>query len=51
LRDAFGKIDWRRIDEEIAPLYSEHRRPGIETRFMIGLLLLKHIYGLPDEGI
>jgi transposase, IS5 family len=46
-----GKIDWQWIDEEIAPLYSENGRPGIETRFMIGLLLLKHIYGLSDEGI
>ncbi len=26
-------------------------RPGIETRFAIGLLLLKHIYGLSDEGV
>ena len=26
-------------------------RPGIETRFVIGLLLLKPIYGLSDEGI
>jgi Transposase domain (DUF772) len=24
---------------------------GIETRFMIGLLMLKHIYGLSDEGL
>src|SRR5271167_1047476 len=31
--------------------YSENGRPGIETRFVIGLLLLKHIYGLSDEGI
>lgn len=38
-----GKIDWDWIDGEIAPLYSENGRPGIETRFMIGLLLLKHI--------
>src|SRR6476659_2817085 len=45
-----GKIDWDWIDGEIAPLYSENGRPGIETRFMIGLLLLKHIYGLSDEG-
>ena len=36
-----GKIDWDWIDGEIAPLYSENGRPGIETRFMIGLLLLK----------
>jgi transposase, IS5 family len=46
-----GKIDWEWIDSEIAPLYSDQGRPGIETRFMIGLLLLKHIYGLSDEGI
>jgi IS5 family transposase len=36
-------------DREIAPLYSEKGRPGIESRFVIGFLLLKHIYGLSDE--
>src|SRR6187399_3244703 len=46
-----GKIDWDWIDGEIAPLYSENGRPGIETRFVIGLLLLKHIYSLSDEGV
>lgn len=46
-----GRIDWEWIDQEIAPLYSEQGRPGIETRFVIGLLLLKHIYGLSDEGV
>ena len=46
-----GKIDWEFIDGEIAPLYSDQGRPGIETRFVIGLLLLKHIYGLSDEGV
>ena len=45
------KIDWDWIDREIAPLYSDNGRPGIETRFAIGLLLLKHIYGLSDEGV
>jgi IS5 family transposase len=38
-----GKIDWDWIDHEIAPLYNDKGRPGIETRFVIGLLLLKHI--------
>jgi hypothetical protein len=33
-------LDW--IDGEITPLYSENGRPGIKTRFMIGLVLLKH---------
>jgi IS5 family transposase len=46
-----GKIEWQWIDSEIAPLYSDKGRPGIETRFVIGLLLLKHIYGLSDEGV
>src|ERR1700681_3404934 len=46
-----GEIDWDFIDGEIAPLYSENGGPGIETRFAIGLLLLKHIYGLSDEGV
>jgi transposase, IS5 family len=45
-----GKIDWTWIDSEVAPLYSDKGRPGVETRFVIGLLLLKHIYGLSDEG-
>ena len=38
-----AKIDWQWIDREIAPLYGDKGRPGIETRFVIGLLLLKHI--------
>lgn len=46
-----GRIDWIWLDEEIAPLYSAKGRPGIETRFVIGLLLLKHIYGLSDEEV
>jgi IS5 family transposase len=45
------KIDWAWIDGQIAPLYSDKGRPGIETRFMIGLLLLKHMFGLSDEGV
>src|SRR5476651_1467136 len=46
-----GQIDWDFIDGEIAPLYSDKGRPGIPTRFAIGLLLLKQIYGLSDEGV
>ena len=46
-----GKIDWGWIDDQIAPLYSDKGRPGIEARFVVGLLLLKHIYGLSDEGV
>jgi transposase, IS5 family len=46
-----GKIDWDWIDREMAPLYSDKGRPGIETRSVIGLLLLKHVYDLSDEGV
>jgi len=41
-----GKVDWAWIDGQIAPLYSANGRPAIETRFMLGLSLLKHICGL-----
>ena len=45
------RIDWDWLDGEIAPLYSEQGRPGIESRFVIGLLLLKHIFTLSDEEV
>src|SRR5947199_2084843 len=45
-----GKIDCDFMGGEIVPLYSDKGRPGIQTRFVIGLSLLKHIYGLSDEG-
>ena len=45
------EIDWDWIDGELADLFSDQGRPGTETRFMIGLLLLKHIYALSDEAI
>jgi hypothetical protein len=38
-----AKIDWHWIDREIASLYSDKGRPGIETRFVIGLLLQAHL--------
>jgi IS5 family transposase len=33
------KIDWDWIDGEIAPLYSDKGRPGIETRFVAGSMI------------
>lgn len=44
-------IDWAWIDAELAERFSTEGRPGTPTRFMVGLLLLKHIYGLSDEGV
>src|ERR1700757_3888199 len=46
-----GRLDWEWLDGEIAPLYSDKGRPGIKTRFVIGLLLLKHIFALSDEEV
>ena len=46
-----GKIDWTWIDSQITPLYSANGRPATETRFMIGLLMLKHIFALSDEEV
>jgi hypothetical protein len=46
-----GKIDWAWIDGEIAPLFSDKGRPATSTRFVIGLLLLKHIFALSDEQV
>jgi transposase, IS5 family len=46
-----GKLDWDWLDGEIAPLFSDKGRPAIESRFMLGLLLLKHIFALSDEEV
>lgn len=43
-------IDWDWIDAELADCFADQGRPGTEVRFMAGLLLLKHIYGLSDRG-
>jgi len=44
-------IDWSWIDEEIAGCFSATGRPGVPTRFMVGLLLLKQVYALSDEQV
>jgi transposase, IS5 family len=46
-----NEIDWACIDAELAGLYQPSGRPGVPTRFMVGFLFLKHIYGLSDEGV
>lgn len=45
------EVAWAWIDEEIAPLFSDKGRPGLPSRFAVGLLLLKHIYNLSDEQV
>jgi transposase, IS5 family len=47
-----GLIDWGRFEAEFGPLYTEATgRPGLPTRLMVGLHLLKHMDGLSDEAI
>lgn len=46
-----GAIDWEWVDGELADLFSDQGRPAVATRFMVGLLFLKHIYGLSDEAV
>src|SRR5215212_5286709 len=46
-----GLIDWARFDEAFGSLYAETGRPGLPTRLMVGLHLLKHMKGLSDEEI
>jgi IS5 family transposase len=45
------EIDWAWIDGELAGFFEAGGRPGTPTRFMVGLLLLKHVYGLSDEAV
>ena len=44
-------IDWKRLEGHFAPYYSEVGRPGLPTRLVVGLHLLKHIEGLSDEVV
>jgi len=45
------RIDWAWLDAEVAACFSDEGRPGVSSRYMLGLLLLKHIYALSDEGV
>jgi len=45
-------IDWGRFDEAFGALYTDRiGRPGLPTRLMVGLHLLKHMDGLSDEAV
>src|SRR3954453_14408969 len=46
-----GLIDWARFDAAFGSLYAETGRPGLPTRLMVGLHLLKHMKGVSDEEI
>lgn len=45
-------IDWGRFEAEFGPLYTDGiGRPGLPTRLMVGLHLLKHMDGIADEAV
>ena len=47
-----GLIDWGRFEAEFGPLYTDAiGRPGLPTRLMVGLHLVKHMDGLSDEAV
>src|SRR3712207_1485356 len=47
-----GLTDWARFEAAFGPLYTDAiGRPGLPTRLMVGLHLLKHMDGLSDEAV
>ncbi|MCU7694515.1 IS5 family transposase [Haoranjiania flava] len=45
------KIDWDYFEKEFSALYSKTGNPSHPIRFMVGCLLLKHLYNLGDETL
>lgn len=45
------KIDWNYFENEFSVLYSKTGSPSHPIRFMVGCLLLKHLYNLGDETL
>ena len=45
------KKDWDYFEKEYSPLYSKTGNPSHPIRFMVGCLLLKHLYNLGDETL
>jgi IS5 family transposase len=46
-----GLIRWERFETELGTLYTDGGHPGLPTRLMVGLHLLKHMDGLSDEAV
>lgn len=45
------RIDWDYLDAQVQDLYAGTGRPGIPTRMMAGLHILKYTYDLSDEAV
>ncbi len=44
-------IDWHRFDEAFAPLFCDVGNPALATRLMVGVQILKYMYGLSDPQV
>ena len=45
------RIEWSCFEKEFAPLYSTTGSPAMPIRFMVGCMMLKHMYNLGDETL
>ena len=45
------KIKWEEVSIHFGPFYSNNGRPSVPTRTMVGLLLLKSMFSVPDEEL
>ena len=46
------QIDWEEVESEFAEYYcADNGRPSVPIRKMVGMMLLKSIYRLSDEGV
>ena len=47
-----NRIDWEAVESEFAEYYcADNGRPSVPIRRMVGMMLLKNIYNLSDEGV
>ena len=44
-------LPWDLLEKEFEPFYAEDGRPAKNTRFMVGLLILKSLINLSDEQL
>ena len=44
-------IDWKYLEERNATFYKEEGRPGVSSRLIIGLHILKYMFNLSDEAV
>jgi IS5 family transposase len=45
------KIDWKYFENEFSKYYSRRGRPAMPIRFMVGCMILKHLYNVGDEKL